>query len=116
MAILSMTQVPVQGEASDLAWQASDALAGAGNGKAIIIPDGVNTVAVTVVPSGGASAKVQATTDLINLVEQESASVVWVDWDAGLVSANTQDYCVPVTAIRLVQSGAGASTLSVRAQ
>jgi hypothetical protein len=115
MAILSMTQVPVQGEASELAWEAEDSLAGAGNGKAIIVPDGVNQLAVTLAITSG-SAKVQTTTDKINAVEQEKATVTWVDWDAGEVSATRADVCAPVTALRLVQTTAGATALKVRAQ
>ena len=116
MSIARMERVPVDGEASELAWQYEDSLSGAGNGAAIIIPDGVNKISVTAIPAGGCSVKVQATTDKINDVEQEKATVDWVDWDIGLSATTAQDVSDPCTAIRLVQSGAGSSELKVRAQ
>ena len=46
----------------------------------------------------------------------KSAGITAVDWDAGAVSSTTQDVAYPVTALRLVQIGAGTAKMSVRAQ
>lgn len=96
------------------AFEISDSLAEAGNGKSIVIPDIMNVISVQVEPSGGCFVKVQTTLDRVNNVYDDSA--IWVDWDYGLVSVNTQKKCVPVTAIRLVQDGSGSSIIKVRAQ
>ena len=116
MAIIQMDKEGVQGETGEYAWEASESLAAAGNGSAIIMPRGIAGASVTVISDGAASAKVQATTSKINDVTQEKATVKWVDWDAGAVLVNTQDYVMPCTAIRLVQAGAGATSILVHAQ
>ena len=100
-------------ESEGLPFEGSLSLSGAGNSNWIVIPNGVQTIAVTVTPTT-ATAKVQTTTDTIATLE--ASGEVAVDWDAGEVSSSTQDVCSPVTAIRLVQVGAGSSIMTVRAQ
>jgi len=114
MAIINMTAAGVKGERDELKWEADQDLDAAGNGSAIILPRGINGASVTVVSDGAASAKVQASTSA--LADIDKATAVWVDWDAGAVLVNTQDYVKPCTAIRLVQAGAGATSIIVSAE
>lgn len=97
-----------------VSFETSISLAAAGNSAAVLIPNGVKDIMVTVVPGGGATGKVQTSTDLVYTVKE--GSVTWVDWSAGAVAATTTGVCYPVTAIRLVQAGAGTAKLLVKAQ
>lgn len=102
------------GGGREFAFEILEELEADGNGDAILIPDDIKQIAVTVVPTT-ATAKVQTTTDPIGVVKS-GTGITWVDWDSGEVSAATQDVCTPVTAIRLVQVGAGSAKMSARAQ
>lgn len=90
-----------------------------GNGDWILIPDDIQNVAVVFTNTDGASGKIQATLDPIEVVKSGSG-ITPVDWDLGDVTDTAQDVAVPVTAIRLVQndlgSGSGKTKISVRAQ
>ena len=88
-------------------------LAAAENGEAIFIPPGARDVAVTVTASGGA--KAQATVD--DSAAIAAASATYIDWPDGVVTTETSSILSPaVTAVRLVQTVAGTSTIKVRAQ
>ena len=88
-------------------------------GDWIFIPGGVQVVSVTVAPQTpqlGTTAKVQTTTDPTYVVQLDTTNTTAIDWDDGVVSATTTAACLPVTAIRLVQTSSGTTTLSLRAQ
>ena len=117
MAIVNMTNVGVKGEKGQFAWEYEDDVSSVTEGDTIIIPGGVVGIAVTLDIGAACTAKVQTTTDKIQDVINEKATVTWVDWDAGAVIADTQDYCKPVTAIRLVQTiGTNKTKMKLRAQ
>lgn len=114
MAYEEMQVVPIKdGPQKTFAFEYEESLSSAGNGKSILIPDGINSVTVQVEPSG-CTVKVQATIDKIKEIINNNA--VWVDWDLGDVTSNSQDACIPPSAIRLVQLNAGNSKIKVRAQ
>lgn len=96
------------------AYEATVSLAAEGQSAAIIIPNGVRDVMVTVTPGGGATASVQTSTDTLYVVKESTTT--WTNWGAGLVAATTTGVSYPVTAIRLNQAGAGTSKLMVKAQ
>jgi len=114
MQILNMKKVGVEGEIQEFAWEIEVSLSSVANSDAILIPDGVGNISCTVSVAGGASAKVQTSTDALDTII--NGSPVWIDWDAGAVDVNTQGACEPVTAIRLAQTVAGTSKLTLRAQ
>ena len=95
------------------AFELEQVLDQAENGDWIIVPDGVQSVSVTLIPSS-ATAKVQTTTDNVDTVKNGSPDAV--DWDYGSVTVLTSDVFWPVTALRLVQESTGSSKLKVRAQ
>ncbi len=113
MAIIRPTQAGIPGERNELVWEAQQTLAAASNGSAIIMPRGLNGASVTAT-TDGAQVSVETTTNKASDVEQELASVVWTIWDDGVVTVNTQDYVLPVTALRLVQGDAGATGIYIR--
>lgn len=116
MATKEMSVAPAKvGFDKEFAFEAEDSLAAASNGEWILIPKGVRRITVTVVPGGGATAKIQTSTDSIEIIKS-GTGITAVDWDAGAVSSTTQDVAYPVTAMRLVQIGAGFAKLSMRAQ
>ena len=98
-----------------VAFEREVTLSSAGNSVWILVPDDVQQISVTVIPTSGASAKVQTTIDPIAVVKS-GAGITPVDWDAGLITETTQDVASPITAFRLVQSGAGNTKMTARAQ
>ena len=109
-----MQVVPTKdGVNRSFAFEFEQSLESAGNGSWIVVSDGVQSVSVTVLPVG-CTVKVQTTTDLINTVKNGTPTPV--DWDAGEVSSVSTDVFWPITALRLVQIGAGSSKLKVRSQ
>jgi len=99
----------------EFAFESSEELAAAGNTPDLLIPDDVQTISVTVQASGGATANVYTTTDPISIVKA-AATVTWVAWSAGAVTTATAGVFYPVTAIRMTQTGAGASKMTLRVQ
>jgi hypothetical protein len=96
------------------AYQYTTNLSASGVTDWISIPASVEEISVTLVPASGTSATVQTTTDTIADVISGVATAV--NWSNGVVSSITQDSCEPVTAIRLYQTTAGTSKLTMRAQ
>jgi hypothetical protein len=90
-------------------------LAAAGDTDSILIPDDVQNVSVTAQASGGATATIYTTTDLISTIKA-AGTITWVAWATGAVTTATGGVFYPVTAIKMTQTGAGASVLSIRAQ
>lgn len=103
-----------QGENFEFSFEQEVDLSGIGVSDWILIPRGVNIITVTLSVSGGGKGKVQASTDSVSVIK--NGSPVAIDWDFGEVDANTQDAGFPSTAIRLSQTFAGTTKLTVRAQ
>ena len=91
-----------------------ETLSSAVNGAAVIIPDSVKNISVTLVITGGGSGKMQSTTNKLADVISDTG-VVWVDWDAGVIAATAQDAMLPATAIRMVNVS-GTTRVLIRAQ
>ena len=113
MAYEEMQVAPTKGEEKKSAYEKSLPLAAAGNGAWILIPRGVSVISYVVAPVG-CTVKVQFTNSPVATVK--SGSPIAIDWPSGDVAVNTSDASRPVTAARLVQTGAGSSTLEMRAQ
>ena len=116
MSSVSMQVVtaPAVGRDRKFAYEQEISLDGVGDSDWILIPEDVNSVAVTLIVAGGGKGKVQATTN--NIADVIADNATGVDWDFGEVDTNTQDVGFPPTAIRLVQTFAGTVSLKVRAQ
>jgi len=114
MAYTRMNVVPdLYGQFS---YQYTDSLSAAGSGKSILIPAGVHSVAVTAqAAGGGTSVIVYTSTDSLAVVEADSA-VTWIAWAAGAITTATASTFYPVTAIKIIQTGTGTSSITVRAQ
>jgi len=102
----------INDEQDQFAFEYSETLSSPGNGTWIEFPNGVDGASVELVISSG-TGKVQATSDSLSRVQAGSAE--GVDWDLGVVSGTTQDYCAPVTAIRAVNVS-GTIKINVRMQ
>lgn len=115
MAYKEMNVAPTKdgGDIKRKRFEAKDELAAASNGVSILIPDDIRGISVTVEPTG-CTVKVQATTN--SVAEVKAGTETWIDWDLGAVAIDTNDTCDPVTAIRMVQIGAGSSVLTMVAQ
>ena len=113
MAYEEMQVAPTKGEEKKSAYEKLISLAAAGNSAWVLIPRGISFITY-VVSVAGVTAKVQFTNSLVSTVK--SGSPVAIDWPPGDVAVNTSDASRPVTAARLVQTGAGTSKLEVRAQ
>lgn len=114
MNIINMQKAGVEGEQHELAWESEVSLSAVGVSDAILIPDGVISVACTISVSGGGKGKVRTSTDKLDTIL--NGTPTWIDWDLGEVSADAQDVCLPVSALQLEQTFAGTVKLSVRAQ
>ena len=116
MAWKEMLVAPTQeGGAKNLkAFEATDHLDAPGNGTAILIPDDVRYIGVLSKPTG-CETKTQYSNDLVSEVKAGTAD--WYDvWWLGFWDEDEWLPLFPVTAVRLVQNGAGSSDLRVRAQ
>lgn len=94
------------------AYEFNETLASPGNGASVILPANIRGVSVTLGVTAG-SGKVQATTSTIFEVKNDTA--LWIDWDYGVVSANSQDFMLPATAVRQINIS-GTTKLELRAQ
>jgi len=84
-----------------MSWDYKDTLSSSGNGNAVIIPPGVDSVQVALMPTAG-SGKIQATLDKYEDVIDDPDAVDWVDWPSGVIAIGTQDSVNPPTAVRQV--------------
>lgn len=118
MAIKYMTSVHISDyEGTNISlkgWEYQDVLSTASNGDTVIIPENIKNISATLEITSG-SGKIQTTTSLLNDVINNPGSVVWVDWDMGVISTTEQDSCLPVTAIRQVNVS-GTTKMILRAQ
>ncbi len=72
-------------------------------GPVVLIPDGIRTLSVGIVPIDGGSGKVQYT--LSSPADVEADAATWRDWPSGVVSAVTDDTLTgPVTAVRAISA------------
>lgn len=78
----------------------------------IIIPAIINVITVTVSFTGGASGKMQTTTD----PNDNFSSAVSVDWPFGEKSETFSATCKPVSGLRAVQVGTGTMKITIRTQ
>jgi hypothetical protein len=85
-----------------------------GFSKWVILPELSKTISVTISFSGGASGKVQHSTDQIKDIKNGNA--IPIDWPWGEGSTNQSHSVRPVTALRLVQTSAGTCKLTLRSQ
>ena len=105
----------LEGGEKSVAFEKTIILAAAGSTDSILIPDDVQNISVTAQASGGATATIYTTTDLVSTVKA-AGTITWVPWAAGAVTTATGGVFYPVTAIKMTQTGAGASTISLRVQ
>ena len=106
---MSSIEVTVDGEGHGL-YNAD--LAAAGNTSTVLIPARCTHLAVSVQASGGATARLQVTLD--SQAEIAASTETYIDWPDGEVTSETDMALSPaITGLRMVQTGAGASTLKV---
>lgn len=102
------------GGLKSFAFEYEENLSSPGNGESLLIPDDIASIVVTVSFSGGASGRVEATSDKLQTVKDDLSK--WVSWVSGDVSITTQDVAYPPTSLRMVQLSAGTMKMTVRAQ
>lgn len=116
MAWVDMDVAPTQdGGEKESSFEKTIILAGAGDTASIMVPDDVQNVIVTAQAAGGATATIYTSTDLVSIVKSGSG-ITWIQWAAGAVTTATGGSFFPVTAIKMTQTGAGSSAISIRAQ
>jgi hypothetical protein len=96
----------------DRSWEKQIILKAVSISDWIIIPEKIKIIDVTVSFTGGASGKIQTSTDLVDTVK--NGSPVPIDWPFGTVSSDQSRSCKPVTAMRAVQEAAGEMKLTMR--
>lgn len=109
-----LTSDSIGGEEALSSFEAHETLNATGNGQWILIPTGVQSVAITLDATLG-SGKIQVSSDSLIDIKNNIASKV-IDWDAGIVTnALSNDVFFPCTAIRQVNIS-GTTSIGVRAQ
>lgn len=89
-------------------------LTSAGNSEWIIIPEKIRFISVTVSFTGGATGKIQTTTDKVDTIR--NGSPIAIDWRFGEVTNNRTEVCKPVSGLRAVQIESGTMKVTIRAQ
>lgn len=89
-------------------------LSAPGNSNWINIPEKIFGISVTISFTGGASGKIQTSTDLIYTIQ--TGTPVPVDWPFGVVSETISKRCRPVSGMRAVQVAAGTMKVTMRGQ
>jgi len=103
---------PSVGRDRKFAYEQEVSLAAVGNSDWILIPEDVNSVAVSLFVSD-CEATVEATTDSIRAVLADTAE--GLEWDLGRVRGSAQNMAYPVTAVRMVLTDAlGNDPISAR--
>lgn len=98
----------------DRSWEFEINLSAAGFSEWVIIPEKIKGISVTASFTGGASGKVQTSTDPVAVVK--TGSPIAIDWPFGEVDINMSKSCRPVSGMRAVQIGTGTMKLTLRAQ
>lgn len=115
MEWVNMSVAPtIEGGGKAVAFETTLSLAAAGSSDSILIPDDVQSVSITA-SAIGTTTNVYSTTSSIAAVKADSG-VTWIAWTAGAIASATGAVYNPVTAIKMIQTGAGSSKLEVRAQ
>lgn len=116
MGWVEMNVAPTtEGGAANLkAFEKTVSLASAASSDSILIPDDIQNIAVTAQASG-TTVTVYSTTDDVAIVKSGSG-ITWIAWGAGAISTATASMFGPVTALKIIQAGAGSSKITVRAQ
>ena len=110
-----MNVAPINyGDRKRIVYEYEESLAAPGNGKAVLIPDGVEWWTTTMSFTGGAEGKVQLSTDSVDTIK--TGTVTWVDSWWGDADDTYIDFYFLVTAFRMVQTVAGTMKLTARAQ
>ena len=102
----------INAEKDEYSFEYSSTLVNAGEGPWVLVPNGVDSVAVTLAVSAG-EGKIQISNDLDSVIR--NSIPVSVDWPLGSVVSTVEDVCSPVSAIRQVNIS-GTTTLQMRAQ
>ena len=116
-AMTKMNKIVIIGaKVDDMSWEYEGDLAAASNGPWIEIPRMMQNISIQVEAAGGASCKVQYTASARDTVE--GGTPIIQDWDEGVITSGNVGSAsfYPHTAVRLVQSGAGTSKITIRAQ
>jgi len=115
MGWVNMDVAPtVEGGGKAVAFEKTLALDAAGSCDSILIPDDVQSVLLTA-SAVGTTTNVYSTTSSVAAVKADTG-VTWLAWSAGAIATATGTVYGPVTAIKMIQTGAGTSKLEVRAQ
>lgn len=114
MTWVDMDVAPVIGKDKEFAYEKEVDLSSVTTSAWILVPKGIKMITVALSVGGGGKGKVQTTISTVDTVK--TGSPIIFDWANGEVSANTDDTTYPVTAIRLNQTFAGTTKLTVRAQ
>lgn len=102
-----------QYESSSVIWECVVSLGSQTESNPILVPQGIKSI-TAIVTTTATSCKVQVSNNGINDV-LAGGTLIWVDWDYGSVAVNSADSLNLCSAIRLSQTGAGATTLYLRA-
>ena len=80
----------------------------------VIIPEQIDIISVTVSFTGGATGKMQTTTDLVYTIKTGSPTAE--DWPYGEISVSVTKTCKPCSGMRAAMSGSGTMRVTIRAQ
>ena len=96
------------------AWEVEINLDTSGNSDWVIIPEQISTISVTVSFEGGATGKIQTTTDLVYIIRTQIPTPI--DWPFGEVNNNRIEVCDAISGLRAVQRKDGKMKITLRAQ
>jgi len=96
-------------------WEKEIILVSPGVSQWAFVPELINGVQCTIIPSGGATGAVETTTDLIDSIRNRLETAD--EWPWGVVNSKQSHSVRPPSAIRLKMVGAGTSLkLTMRGQ
>ena len=98
----------------DRSWEYEINMDTPGNSEWVIIPEKIRLISVTISFQGGASGKMQTSTDKVDTIK--TGSPVSIDWPFGEVNTNQTKVCKPCSGIRAVQINTGIVKITLRAQ
>lgn len=95
-------------------WEREIVLDTPGESEWIIIPEQVDIISITVSFTGGATGKIQTTTERVYIVK--TGSPLAEDWSYGVVSVSFTKTCKPCSAIRAVMIHSGTMKITIISQ